>query len=255
MMNGEKLKAILEHIADGVVFVGAEDRVEFVNDCAMGMLGLADDVTGNDVLSCHPESLHETVMGIIKGFRSGSDEAVTTRLDSRGTTIDVTIMGVRLEGEEYIGTLMTLRDVTDAVRREEDLTTLANQLKASQEELSTPVVQLWDQVLALPLIGSIDSRRAQTITEVLLGRIVETQSAVVILDITGVRSVDTHVTSNLLNIVSASRLLGAECIITGINPDVAQTMIHLGAELGDLTTMADMQEGLKYAMKRLKEKR
>ena len=254
MMNGEKLKAILEHVADGIVFVDAENRVEFVNEYAMSMLGLAEDVTGNDVLSCHPESLNETVMGIIEGFRSGSDEAVTTRLDSRGMTIDVTITGVRPDGE-YIGALMTLRDVTVVAKREEELTTLANQLKASQEELSTPVVQLWDQVLALPLIGSIDSRRAQTVTEVLLGRIVETQSEVVILDITGVRSVDTHVTSNLLNIVSASRLLGAECILTGINPEVAQTMIHLGAELGDLTTMADMQEGLKYAMKRLKGKR
>ena len=252
-MNGDKLKAILENIADGVVFVNAENRVEFVNEYGMSMLGLTEDVTGNDVLSCHPESLNETVMGIIEGFRSGSDEAVTTRLDGAGRTMDVTITGVRPDGE-YIGTLMTLRDVTVAARREEELTTLANQLKASQEELSTPVVQLWDQVLALPLIGSIDSRRAQTVTEVLLERIVETQSAVVILDITGVRSVDTHVTSNLLNIVSASRLLGAECVLTGINPDVAQTMIHLGTELGDITTMADMQEGLKYAMKRLKGK-
>lgn len=252
-MNGDKLKAILENIADGVVFVNAENRVEFVNGYGISMLGLTEDVTGNDVLSCHPESLNETVMGIIEGFRSGSDEAVTTRLDGAGRTMDVTITGVRPDGE-YIGTLMTLRDVTVAARREEELTTLANQLKASQEELSTPVVQLWDQVLALPLIGSIDSRRAQTVTEVLLERIVETQSAVVILDITGVRSVDTHVTSNLLNIVSASRLLGAECVLTGINPDVAQTMIHLGTELGDITTMADMQEGLKYAMKRLKGK-
>ena len=252
-MNGDKLKAIFENIADGVVFVNAENRVEFVNEYGMSMLGLTEDVTGNDVLSCHPESLNETVMGIIEGFRSGSDEAVTTRLDGAGRTMDVTITGVRPDGE-YIGTLMTLRDVTVAARREEELTTLTNQLKASQEELSTPVVQLWDQVLALPLIGSIDSRRAQTVTEVLLERIVETQSAVVILDITGVRSVDTHVTSNLLNIVSASRLLGAECVLTGINPDVAQTMIHLGTELGDITTMADMQEGLKYAMKRLKGK-
>ena len=253
-MNGDKLKAILENIADGIVFVNAENRVEFVNEYGMSMLGLTEDVTGNDVLSCHPESLNETVMGIIEGFRSGSDEAVTTRLDGAGRTMDVTITGVRPDGE-YIGTLMTLRDVTVTARREEELTMLANQLKASQEELSTPVVQLWDQVLALPLIGSIDSRRAQTVTEVLLERIVETQSAVVILDITGVRSVDTHVTSNLLNIVSASRLLGAECVLTGINPDVAQTMIHLGTELGDITTMADMQEGLKYAMKRLKGKR
>ncbi|MCD6207643.1 MAG: PAS domain S-box protein [Methanosarcinales archaeon] len=252
-MNGDKLKAILENIADGIVFVNAENRVEFVNEYGMSMLGLTEDVTGNDVLSCHPESLNETVMGVIEGFRSGSDEAVTTRLDGAGRTMDVTITGVRPDGG-YIGTLMTLRDVTVAARREEELTMLANQLKASQEELSTPVVQLWDQVLALPLIGSIDSRRAQTVTEVLLERIVETQSAVVILDITGVRSVDTHVTSNLLNIVSASRLLGAECVLTGINPDVAQTMIHLGTELGDITTMADMQEGLKYAMKRLKGK-
>ena len=74
MMNGEKLKAILEHVADGIVFVDAGDQVEFVNEHASGMLGLTGDVTGNDVLSCHPESLNETVMGIIDGFRSGSDE-------------------------------------------------------------------------------------------------------------------------------------------------------------------------------------
>ncbi len=106
-------------------------------------------------------------------------------------------------------------------------------------------------MLALPLIGSIDSKRAQTITEVMLERVVATQSEIIILDITGVHSVDTNVTSHLLKIVSASRMLGAECVITGIGPDIAQTMIHLGVDLDDLTTMVDMQEGLRYAIDRL----
>ncbi len=250
-VDKKKLEAILACIAEGTIFVGADHTIEFVNDRAEAMLNLPKDLVGKDVFACHPESLSQNLIDVLDQFRSGSDEIVKMSLASGGSNLDFSATGVQSSGE-YLGALLTIKDVTEAVSREQELTSLAGQLRAAQEELSTPVVQIWDQVLALPLIGSIDSKRAQTITEVMLERIVATQSEIIILDITGVHSVDTNVTSHLLKIVSASRLLGAECVITGIGPDIAQTMIHLGVDLDELTTMVDMQEGLKYAMGRLK---
>ncbi len=102
-------------------------------------------------------------------------------------------------------------------------------------ELSTPVVQLWDGVLALPLIGTLDSSRTQVVMESLLQRIVETGSTIAIIDITGVPTVDTLVAQHLLKTVSAARLMGADCIISGIRPQIAQTIVHLGVELGDVS--------------------
>ena len=99
-------------------------------------------------------------------------------------------------------------------------------------ELSTPVVKLWDGVLALPIIGTLDSSRTQTIMENLLERIVETGSELAIIDITGVPTVDTLTAQHLLKTVTAARLMGAECIISGIRPQIAQTIVHLGVELG-----------------------
>ena len=100
-------------------------------------------------------------------------------------------------------------------------------LKASQEELMTPVVQVWENILALPIIGIVDSYRAQKTMETLLDKIVESQSEMVIIDITGVASMDTEVANHLVKTVKAASLLGCTCVITGIRPEVAQTMICL----------------------------
>ena len=250
IVDNKKLEAILACIAEGTIFVGADRTIEFVNDRAETMLNLPEDLVGKDVFACHPRSMNQTLSEVFDRFRSGSDEVIRISLEVDDSNLDFSATGVHSEGA-YLGVLLTIKDMTEAVSREQELISLASQLRAAQEELSTPVVQIWDQVLALPLIGSIDSKRAQTITEVMLERIVATQSEIIILDITGVHSVDTNVTSHLLKIVSASRLLGAECVITGIGPDIAQTMIHLGVDLDELTTMVDMQEGLRYAIDRL----
>ena len=117
-------------------------------------------------------------------------------------------------------------------------------------ELSTPVVQLWDGVLALPLIGTLDSARTQMVMENLLQRIVETRSAIAIIDITGVPLVDTLVAQHLLKTVAAARLMGAECLISGIRPQIAQTIVHLGVELGDVTTKATLADALAVALQR-----
>ena len=118
-------------------------------------------------------------------------------------------------------------------------------------ELSTPVVQLWDGVLALPLIGTLDSARTQVVMESLLQRIVETGAGIAIIDITGVPTVDTLVAQHLLKTVAAARLMGADCIISGIRPQIAQTIVHLGVELGDVVTKATLAGALAVALARL----
>src|SRR5881397_1735663 len=117
-------------------------------------------------------------------------------------------------------------------------------------ELSTHVVKLWDGVLALPLIGTLDSARTQTVMENLLQRIVETGAAIAIIDITGVPLVDTLVAQHLLKTVAAARLMGAECIISGIRPQIAQTIVHLGVELGSVITKATLADAFTIALQK-----
>jgi rsbT co-antagonist protein RsbR len=117
-------------------------------------------------------------------------------------------------------------------------------------ELSTPVVQLWDDILALPLIGTLDSARTQVVMESLLQRIVETNARMAIIDITGVPTVDTLVAQHLMKTVAAARLMGADCIISGIRPQIAQTIVHLGVNLNDIITKATLADAFQIALQR-----
>ncbi|WP_425497717.1 STAS domain-containing protein [Lysobacter arvi] len=117
-------------------------------------------------------------------------------------------------------------------------------------ELSTPVVKLWKDVLALPIIGTLDSNRTQIMMETLLTRIAETEAAIAIIDITGVPTVDTLVAQHLIKTVTAIRLMGADCIISGVRPQIAQTIVHLGVDLGEVTTKANLADALALALKR-----
>ena len=117
-------------------------------------------------------------------------------------------------------------------------------------ELSTPVVQLWDDILALPLVGTLDSARAQVVMETLLQKIVETEAAIAIIDITGVPTVDTLVAQHLLKTIAATRLMGADSIISGIRPQIAQTIVHLGVDLGEVITKATLADAFAVALKR-----
>ena len=117
-------------------------------------------------------------------------------------------------------------------------------------ELSTPVVKIWDGILALPMIGTLDSARTQVVMESLLQRIVETEAQIAIIDITGVPTVDTLVAQHLLKTVTAIRLMGADCIISGVRPQIAQTIVHLGVDLQGVTTKATLADALSLALKR-----
>jgi rsbT co-antagonist protein RsbR len=138
-------------------------------------------------------------------------------------------------------TVTTYQDTREAVirRQQEELL-----------ELSTPVIKLWTGVLAVPMIGTLDSSRTQIVMEALLQRIVETESGLAIIDITGVPTVDTLVAQHLLKTVAAARLMGADCIISGIRPQIAQTIVHLGVDLSAVTTKATLADALALALER-----
>ncbi len=139
-------------------------------------------------------------------------------------------------------------DTTDAYLKAREQT-----IRRQQEEmleLSTPVVKLWEGILALPLIGTLDSARTQVVMESLLEAIVTTNSQVAIIDITGVPTVDTVVAQHLLKTVTAARLMGADCIISGVRPQIAQTIVHLGINLLDVTTKATLSDAFALAIKK-----
>ena len=138
-----------------------------------------------------------------------------------------------------VDTAIGLREETISRQQEEML------------ELSTPVVKLWDGVLALPLIGTLDSARTQVVMESLLTAIVETNSQVAIIDITGVPTVDTLVAQHLIKTITAARLMGADCYLSGIRPAIAQTIVHLGIDLIDVQTKAKLSDAFAVALQRL----
>jgi rsbT co-antagonist protein RsbR len=133
-----------------------------------------------------------------------------------------------------------LRSREEVIRRQQD----------ELIELSTPVVKLWQGVVAVPLIGTLDSARTQVVMENLLERIVETDSAIAIIDITGVPNVDTLVAQHLLKTVTAARLMGADCIISGIRPQIAQTIVHLGLDLSEVVTKSSLADAVVIALDR-----
>jgi rsbT co-antagonist protein RsbR len=156
------------------------------------------------------------------------------------------------------GVVVVSRDITfhkemeEALKRSEAaLKEALEKLRVSLEELYTPVVQVWANVLALPLMGVMDDRRAQQIMETLLRRIVETQSELVILDVTGAPAVDTQVMNYLMKTISAASLMGAQCVLTGMKPDLAHSVIKFGLDLDRLVIRSDMEEGLKWALEQV----
>ena len=163
-------------------------------------------------------------------------EALADRPADLGPTLWVTT--VLLDKLGLFTTEAYLRTREDVIRRQQD----------ELIELSTPVVKLWEGVVALPLIGTLDSARTQVVMESLLERIVETDSTIAIIDITGVPTVDTLVAQHLLRTVAAARLMGADCIISGIRPQIAQTIVHLGLDLSEVTTKASLSDAVIVAL-------
>ena len=193
-------------------------------------------------------------------------ELLLTHLARLGVTIEYDI-DVPIPAEEtplaqlFMATKLVAENLAMvASERDKSFSELQQKLQLIQRqsqailELSTPVIQVWDEILALPLIGTVDTQRAQQIIENLLEAIVRKSASVVIMDITGVPVVDTKVANHFIKTIDAARMLGAEVILTGVSPHNAQTLVKLGVNLTRLTTKSSLQAGLKLAFEMTKNK-
>ncbi len=177
-------------------------------------------------------SLKQPIFDALKDALKGNPSELVTEIWLSGDLLDKLAMLT-------VETAIAIREQTISRQQEEML------------ELSTPVVKLWDGVLALPLIGTLDSARTQVVMESLLTAIVETNSQVAIIDITGVPTVDTLVAQHLIKTITAARLMGADCYLSGIRPAIAQTIVHLGIDLIDVQTKAKLSDAFAIALQRL----
>jgi rsbT co-antagonist protein RsbR len=146
--------------------------------------------------------------------------------------------------------LQMKQEMEDKLRKIQDQQKIILQQQDDLLELSSPVSKVWENILILPVIGTLDSQRTQIMMENLLQKIVSTGCTTAILDITGVPTVDTQVANHLLKTVTAARLLGAECIVSGISPAIAQTIVHLGINLSNILTKATLQDAMIYALRK-----
>ena len=144
-----------------------------------------------------------------------------------------------------VGGLEYILDITERVRQEKKLKEQSRTIM----EISTPAIKLWDRVVILPVVGVVDSLRAQQMMNTMLTKIMATSAKVIILDIQGVAAVDTAVANHLIKIAKATKLMGCRCIISGISPAVAETLVQLGIELGDIATNSTLQDALSDAFR------
>jgi rsbT co-antagonist protein RsbR len=209
--------------------------------------------------SDHP--VCHTAMGYASGYMSSFFGAPLLAIETKcracgDETCEVEIRPPDEWGTEADGYRDALAQSQASLTREleDKLQTIERQAVAIRE-LSTPVLEIWDDVLALPIVGVVDTRRSMDIMNTLLRRIVETKARHVIMDITGVDMVDTKTADYLLKIVRAANLLGSRCVLTGLSPAVAQTLVEIGADMNEVTTLRDLKAGLRHCLKSLREAR
>lgn len=248
---------IVENAPDAVFVYDNEGKVSYANSSAATLLGLESSeqvIGGAGAQWIDPE--HLSVIEEI-GTALATEGAWRGQIwsigpgDRRFLTETVSF---RLDDENGVptGTLTFARDMTDRLREEEQRAEIQQQVIEAQQaalrELSTPLIPLADNVVVMPLVGTIDSRRAGQIMETLLEGVAANQADIALLDISGVRVVDTQVADALLRAAKAAKLLGTRIVLTGIKAEVAQTIVHLGADMTEIVTRSNLQEGLRYAL-------
>lgn len=175
----------------------------------------------------------------------GKSEDRFTVLELALSTFVHELIDVREENAAHIATLEANRE--DAARK---LETIERQ-QAAIRELSTPIIELWDDILTLPLVGTIDTQRALELTEQLLERVAESGARFVILDVTGIEVIDTMTANHFVQLIRAVQLLGARCVLTGVSPNIARTVVEIGIDFGTVETLRSLKEGLVYCLRQL----
>ncbi len=186
----------------------------------------------------------DIALGDLSGQVSVPDED-DTPLGALALGINQMIDALREAQQEKDAALMELEEKLQMIERQ----------SLAIRELSTPVLQVWEDVLVLPVIGVVDSTRSAELMERLLEQVAKKSSRYVILDITGVEIVDTRTADHFIKVIKAAQLLGASCIITGIRPAVAQTLVEIGIDLSNISTLANLKDGLRECLRRMKMSR
>lgn len=259
--SDRRLSSIVDSAMDAIITIDHRHRIILFNAMAERVFGYtASEMIGKDLEHLlpvharrhHPELVHSFGEAGVTNRGLVTQRVVhALRADGTEFPIEASISQVEVGGEKLYTVI--LRDISERLKAEEEQQRLQDSIISMQQalvqELSTPLIPLSDQVVVMPLVGSVDSLRAQNVMNTLLEGVEKNRARIAILDITGVPVVDTQVANTLIRSAQAVRLLGAKVLLTGIGPEIAQTLVGLGVDLGDILTYGSLQAGITHAMR------
>jgi rsbT co-antagonist protein RsbR len=247
-------KALVETAPDGIATSDMQGILTYANAAYRAMYGYGDAIIGMSIPSLVAPHEQDRLWEIIAALEEhGSWQGLLDyqRQDSSIFPAQISALVIYDDDQRPQNMAVIVRDISEQQRAEQERIELQNQVieaqRAAIRELSTPLMPLSDQVMVLPLVGAIDSRRAQQIMETLLEGVAAQQARTVIVDITGVQVVDSQVANILIQAAHAVKLIGAQVVLTGIQPRIAQTLVELGADLSTIVTRSTLQAGIAYA--------
>lgn len=243
--------SVLSQIPTPVMAVDTNMKLIFMNAAALNLIGKPWKEVEGSMCSEVFDSKHCNTSDcrMKKVMEGGETVTVRNEVNIAGRTIPIEYTAAALKDDKgnIIGGVEYIVDITERVLQERKLAEQSRTIS----EISTPVIKLWEGILILPVVGVIDSLRAQQMMEAMLQKIMETASRIIILDIQGVAAVDSAVANHVIKIAKATRLMGCQCIISGISPAVAQTLVQLGIDLGTVATESTLQSALALAFTNL----
>jgi len=256
--SGNLVQLLVDSISDyAILLLDTDGKVLTWNDGAERLKGWkASEIIGQSLERFYPpeavaKGKAERELKTAREEGRFEDEGWRVRKDGSRFWANVILVPLRDKGGQLLGYGKITRDLSERREAEERVRKQAQEIL---EMATVPVVQVWEGVVLVPLIGMLDSQRTQQLMERLLHRVTETGSPVALLDITGVPAIDTQTAQHLIETIAAVRLLGAEVILTGVRPVIAQTLVHLGINLSNLTTRSSLASGLRMALELIKTK-
>lgn len=250
--NLASFKAMFAGLADFAALVEPDGAVIHVNAAGIRLVDRgSDDLEGVAVATFSPQGEQLVGEWIPAALASGQWEGDAELSRGDGSSVPVSLTIAPICDGDRIAAAIVARDLGEGLRLEEELQRRFLQQEALSASTSTPIIQVWDDIVTMPVVGLVDSVRAADMKNALLEAVARTGARFAIVDLTGVDTVDTATADHLLRVMRAVRLLGARCVITGIQPAVAQIIVGLGLELQGVVTLRSLREGLRFCLRRL----